>query len=145
MIPLTDEMRRTLQPLDRVRVRDDRGNEAEYEVKYAPWQLGHGDWVIGLAGIAGGYALERVTAIVSTRASRGPTPRELRVADRCEDDRDRFRAALELLAQLRHVSGSAQGAFRSNLAIVDAVLAGADVRDLVTVEAIAAGTWKPTH
>lgn len=54
----------------------------------------------------------------------------------------RVRAALEMLAQVRHVSGSAQGAFRTTLRIVDAVLAGADVRDIAAVEAIAAGTWR---
>jgi hypothetical protein len=64
-------------------------------------------------------------------------------AELAEHDRDRFRAALELIAQVRHVSGSAQAAFRSTLRTVDAVLAGADVRDVETVEAIAAGTWKP--
>jgi hypothetical protein len=56
---------------------------------------------------------------------------------------ERLRSALETLAQVRHVSGSAQGAFRSNLRIVDAVLLGADVRDLEQVEAIVLGTWKP--
>ena len=56
---------------------------------------------------------------------------------------ERLRAALEMLAQIRHVGGSAQGVFRSNLRLVDAVLAGADVRDLATVEAIAEGAWKP--
>lgn len=58
-------------------------------------------------------------------------------------ERDRLRAGLEMLAQCRHVSGSAQGAFRSNLAIADAVLAGADVRDFATVDAITKGTWRP--
>lgn len=65
------------------------------------------------------------------------------VAEAKQEERDRFRAALEMLAQVRHVSGSAQPAFRMNLHMVDAVLAGADVRDVDTVEAIAAGTWKP--
>jgi hypothetical protein len=58
-----------------------------------------------------------------------------------EADRDRLKAALEMLAQCRHVSGSAQGAFRTNLRITDAVLAGADVRAAATVEAILFGTW----
>ena len=58
-------------------------------------------------------------------------------------ERDRLRAGLSMLAQCRHVSGSAQGAFRSNLAITDAVLAGADVRDFATVDAISRGTWRP--
>jgi hypothetical protein len=64
---------------------------------------------------------------------------------RVEADRDRLKAALEMLAQCRHVSGSAQGAFRCNLRITDAVLAGADVRDVDTVEAIVNGEWKPTE
>lgn len=58
------------------------------------------------------------------------------------EERDRLKAALQMLAQTRHVSGSAQGVFRSHLMLVDAVLAGADVRDLAAVEAIAAGTWQ---
>lgn len=52
-------------------------------------------------------------------------------------------SGLKMLAQVRSVRGSAQGTHRSHLRIVDAVLAGADVRDLATVEAIAAGTWTP--
>lgn len=64
-------------------------------------------------------------------------------AEVAEHERDRYRAALELLSQIRHVSGSAQAAFRSNLRTVDAVLRGADVRNVETVEAIANGTWKP--
>jgi len=55
---------------------------------------------------------------------------------------DRLRAALTMIAQVRHVSGSAQGAFRSNLRIADAALAGADMSDLATVEAVANGTWE---
>lgn len=66
-----------------------------------------------------------------------------RVAEVKQEERDRFRAALEMLSQVRHVSGSAQGWMRSQLAMIDAVLNGADVRDLKTVEAIAAGTWQP--
>lgn len=45
-------------------VRDDAGNEAEYVVKQEPWRLGHGQWVIGLKGIAGGYSLDRVMRII---------------------------------------------------------------------------------
>lgn len=56
----------------------------------------------------------------------------------------RLRAALELIAQVRHASGSAQGAFRANLQIADAALAGADLRDLSTVEAVSSGSWKPS-
>jgi hypothetical protein len=55
----------------------------------------------------------------------------------------RLRAALEMLAQVRSVSGSAQAHMRTQLRIIDAVLAGADVRELATVEAVAAGTWRP--
>lgn len=72
------------------------------------------------------------------------------VAEAKQEERDaalaeaaRLRAALEMLAQFRSVCGSVHAAFRSQLRTIDAVLAGADVRDLVTVEAIAAGTWKP--
>lgn len=65
------------------------------------------------------------------------------VLNEVKAERDRLRAALEMLAQVRHVSGSAQCAFRSNLRLIDAALAGADVRDLETVEKIAEGTWKP--
>ena len=58
-------------------------------------------------------------------------------------ERDRLKAALGMIAQVRHVSGSAQGAMRSNLRIADAALAGADVRDIDTTIAIAEGRWKP--
>ena len=53
----------------------------------------------------------------------------LHLSKRHKDEADRLRAALELLAQIRHVSGSAQAAFRSNLKMIDAVLErGLDVR-----------------
>lgn len=55
---------KTLKPGDRVRVRDDQGNEADYEVKMEPWELYHHEWVIGLKGISGGYKLSRVTKIL---------------------------------------------------------------------------------
>ena len=61
---MSDDQRRKLQAGDVVIVTDDHGVDAEYKVKYAPWQLGHGEWVIGLAGISGGYKLDRVTAFV---------------------------------------------------------------------------------
>lgn len=48
---------------DKVQVRRDNGSILETTVKYKPWQIGDGTWVIGLAGIAGGYALERVSLI----------------------------------------------------------------------------------
>ena len=43
-----------------VRVIKDDGKLEEHKVKYEPWQLGSGTWVIGLEGIRGGYSLERV-------------------------------------------------------------------------------------
>jgi len=49
---------------DVVLVRDDQGNEAEYEVGSKPWQLGHGAWVVKLKGISGVYSLDRVVKIV---------------------------------------------------------------------------------
>ena len=64
------------------------------------------------------------------------------VAEAKQEEAQRLHAALEILAQVRHVSGSAQAAFRSNLRLVDAVLQGADVRDLATALAIAAGRWR---
>lgn len=60
-----------------------------------------------------------------------------------KDDRDRLIAGLEMLAQVRHVTGNVQPHFRMQLRFVDAILKGADVRDIETCEAIAAGTWKP--
>lgn len=61
--------------------------------------------------------------------------------ERLIDENDRLRSALAMIAQVRHVSGSAQGAFRSNLRVADAVLAGADVRSVDAVEAIVSGKW----
>jgi hypothetical protein len=61
---MTNSQRSNLKPGDVVTVRDDHGVEADYEVKYAPWALGHGKMVIGLKGIAGGYSLDRVVKIV---------------------------------------------------------------------------------
>lgn len=48
-----------LNPGDRVIQMDDLGESHERIVKYSPWQLDHGTWVIGLRGISGGYALSR--------------------------------------------------------------------------------------
>ena len=56
--------------------------------------------------------------------------------DHLRDECDRLRAGLEMIAQVRHVDGSAQAAFRSNLKLADAVLAGKDVRSLEVVEEI---------
>lgn len=44
-----------------VRVVRDSGEVEVRAIKYPPWQLGHGAWVVGLRGISGGYALERCT------------------------------------------------------------------------------------
>lgn len=62
---------------------------------------------------------------------------------RMKEEIGRLRAALELIAAVRGVSGSAHAAFRSNLRIADAALKGADTRVLSVVEAIEKGTWKP--
>lgn len=77
--PLTAEQRRQLRVGDRVVVRMDHGHpigDTVYEVRAEPWQLGHGAWVVGLDGINGGYALDRVVGIVSTIHSRGPAATE---------------------------------------------------------------------
>jgi hypothetical protein len=60
---MNDAQRRALKPGDVVAVRMDDGTYKQCTVKYAPWQLGHGEWVIGLQGIAGGYRLSRVVAV----------------------------------------------------------------------------------
>lgn len=57
----------SLKPGDRVRVRRDDGTEVNYTVKYEPWRLGHGTWVIGLKGISGGYDLSRVVEVLERR------------------------------------------------------------------------------
>jgi hypothetical protein len=57
---VTDGERRLLKPGDRVVLRGDDGREGEYVVKHAPWQLGHGEWVIGLFGLTGGWLLGRI-------------------------------------------------------------------------------------
>lgn len=46
-----------------VHVRRDDGTIEERAIKYEPWQLGHGEWVVGLKGIVGGYLLERCSPI----------------------------------------------------------------------------------
>ena len=58
-----------------------------------------------------------------------------------DDEEQRLRTALEMIAQVRHVHGSAQANFRYTLRFVDAVLEGADVRKLEVVESIAKGLW----
>jgi hypothetical protein len=57
---MTDAERLLLVPGDHVLVLDDFGVEKAWVVKYPPWQLGHGEWVIGIKGISGGYLLSRV-------------------------------------------------------------------------------------
>lgn len=57
---MSDEERKALSPGDTVVVRNDHGYEEQRVVKYSPWQLAHGEWLIGLKGIAGGYLLSRV-------------------------------------------------------------------------------------
>lgn len=46
---------------DRVYVLRDSGLVETRRVKYPPWRLGDGTWVVGVYGLAGGYALCRVT------------------------------------------------------------------------------------
>jgi len=48
---------------DKVKVLKDDGTIFESTVKYEPWQLGHGQWVIGINGIVGCYMVERVTKV----------------------------------------------------------------------------------
>lgn len=60
-----DDDRLKLIPGDRVIVLMDDGELKEFDVKYPPWQLGHGAWVIGLVGRSGGYSLERVQSKVA--------------------------------------------------------------------------------
>lgn len=50
-----------------VMVEHDDGQLHEHTVRTAPWQLGHGDWVVGLSGISGGYSLDRVVARLRER------------------------------------------------------------------------------
>lgn len=45
----------------KVYVRKDDGSEVETVTTSRPWQLGHGDWVVKVEGISGGYDLERIT------------------------------------------------------------------------------------
>jgi hypothetical protein len=66
-VEMTDYHRGQLKPGDRVIVRDDNGIEADYLVQSEPWQLGHGEWVIKLAGISGGYSLDRVVRFLEAR------------------------------------------------------------------------------
>jgi bifunctional DNA-binding transcriptional regulator/antitoxin component of YhaV-PrlF toxin-antitoxin module len=44
---------------DLVEVTKDDGSTEQHHVKIEPWQLGHGEYVVGLHGISGGYKLTR--------------------------------------------------------------------------------------
>lgn len=67
---MTDDERQALKVGDRVRVRGDDGTEFDYTVKAAPWQLGHGEWVVGLRGITGEYLLSRVVGLANCAVCR---------------------------------------------------------------------------
>lgn len=41
-------------------VTKDDGSEFRTYTRSAPWQLGHGAWVVSVDGISGGYDLERI-------------------------------------------------------------------------------------
>ncbi len=60
-----------LAPGDEVAVVMDDGARRAFTVAREPWRLGHGAPVIGLEGIAGGYALERVAAVRRTDRTEG--------------------------------------------------------------------------
>jgi|HubBroStandDraft_4_1064222.scaffolds.fasta_scaffold00070_22 hypothetical protein len=62
---------------DVVTVRHDDGNEADYEVRQAPWLLGHGTPVLSLKGISGCYALDRVVKVVKRRDGKCDETRRL--------------------------------------------------------------------
>lgn len=53
----------SLKTGDLVNVTLDDGSMKRASVQSAPWQLGHGDWVVKLSGISGGYDLERCQKI----------------------------------------------------------------------------------
>lgn len=38
----------------------DNGDEFPTFIKYLPWELGHGEWVVGVEGVSGGYSTLRV-------------------------------------------------------------------------------------
>lgn len=48
---------------DLVDVTKDLGEVERRRVRIAPWQLGHGAWVVGLEGISGGYLLTRCARV----------------------------------------------------------------------------------
>lgn len=62
---MTDDERRELRTGDLVMVEMDDGSTVIKRVRRKPWELKHGEWVVGLSGIAGGYLLSRVRSLVS--------------------------------------------------------------------------------
>ena len=80
-----------------------------------------------------------VMALVADMESLQMVDEQLKVACRRAEN---YKAALNMIAQVRAVCGSAQGALRSNLAIADAALAGADLSDEETVIKVCEGKWQ---
>ncbi len=58
---------------DLVEVTLDDGSKALKHVRIEPWQLGHGEWVVGLSGIPGGYRLTRCVLKAHAGYSLDPT------------------------------------------------------------------------
>lgn len=54
-----------IKPGDMVEVTRDDGSKEQRKARSEPWQLEHGDWVVGLDGISGGYALDRCVPIAT--------------------------------------------------------------------------------
>jgi len=52
-----------------VDVRLDDGSVQRTTIRHVPWQLGHGQWVVGLEGISGGYDVLRVTPVAEEKAN----------------------------------------------------------------------------
>lgn len=50
----------------RVNVVKDGGQVIQTTTRSEPWQLGHGAWVVLLDGTSGGFALERVSPVLSS-------------------------------------------------------------------------------
>ena len=48
---------------DLVEVIGDDGSKKLKQVRIAPWRLRHGQWVVGLEGVSGGYDLTRCRPI----------------------------------------------------------------------------------
>lgn len=76
---MSDEELQALKPGDCVLLQEDGGKQTMRMVRSEPWQLGHGEWVIGLCDIAGGYLLSRVIRQIPF-IDRDLTPREAQVA-----------------------------------------------------------------